>query len=786
MRLLDIATGTSRKTKTWKNKRVSWEELLERLASVTRTGETVAEYVRMSKDRQSAIKDVGGFVGGYCRNGDRSDVDHRSIVTLDADFADDALWGDWCLTYGQTAAVYSTHKHKPDAPRLRLVVPLARDVSPDEYQAISRRIADDLGIDKFDDTTYSPQRLMYWPSCSYDGEYIFEHLDGDLLDPDAVLATYHDWRDMSAWPMSSRVTEAVHRSADKQKDPIQKPGLVGAFCRTYTIQEAIERYVPAYEPAGDGRYTYKDGSTAAGVVIYEDKFAYSHHATDPASGQLCNAWDLVRLHHFADLDDGRDEDTAPTKLPSYKAMVELALQDEAVRAAAVRERTEAVMGDFDALPEGLPEGLPTDWTTKLRMTDKGAIAATIDNVALILTHDPRLAGCLGINDFQHTLVALRDLPWRKVAGNGDEAWTDADDALLRHYLEKAYGIAGKDKIFDGVNVAAQKHTFHPVREYLDGCVWDGVPRVEELLIRYMGAEDTPYTRAVTRKHLAASVARIMRPGTKYDQVLTLRGRQGMGKSTLIARLGGAWYSDTFTTVTGKEAYEQVQGVWAVEIGELAGMKKSEVETTKLFISKTEDRFRPAYGRRIESYPRQCVFWATTNEQTFLRDTTGNRRWWVVDTPNTPQGNIFEELTPETVRLIWAEAVELWKKGEPLWLPAELEAEARRVQDAYTEDNAQTGIVADYLDRLLPEGWDTMDAYDRRTWLSSGQDGTVRRSTVSNIEIWVEALGMDQGKLGRVEAKEIQGIVASIGGWRYRPDKKKRVPPYGTQRYYERG
>lgn len=782
-RLLDIATGTSRKTKKWKNKQTTWAALAHRLENVTRTAETVAEYNRMGRDRQSAIKDVGGFVGGYCRGGDRTDIDHRSLLTLDADFADRGLWDDWLMIYGQAGAIYSTHKHRPEAPRLRLVIPLARDVSPDEYQAISRRVAADLGIDKFDDTTYQPQRLMYWPSCSYDGEYVCEHTDGDFLDPDAVLATYHDWRDMSSWPMSSRVTDAAHRSADKQKDPLEKPGLVGVFCRTYTIQEAVAKYVPTYEPCGDGRYTYTEGSTAAGVVIYDDKFSYSHHSTDPAGGQLCNAWDLVRIHHFHDLDDGRDEDATPTKLPSYKAMTELALQDEAVRQASVQERIRQASDDFGEIPDDDPEAKA--WMKRLQLTEKGAIASTIDNVATILDNDPRLAGRLAVNDFQHTLVAVSDLPWRKVNAQQDQAWNDSDDALLRHYLERTYGLTGKDKIFDGVNVSAQGHAFHPVREYLEGCEWDGEPRVEELLIRYLGAPDNDYVRAVTRKHLVASVARIMRPGTKYDQVLAIRGRQGIGKSTLIARLGGQWYSDTFTTVTGKEAYEQVQGVWAVEIGELAGMRKSEVETTKLFISKTEDRFRPAYGRRIESFPRQCTFWATTNEMQFLRDTTGNRRWWVVDTPNEPTGDLWKELTPETVRLIWGEAVEMWKKGEPLYLSAKLEAEARRVQTAYSEENAQAGLVEEYLERRLPDGWEDMDTWQRREWLKSGVEGTRERTTVCHLEIWAEALDGDPTRLDRSSLKDLQGIMSSIGGWVYRMDRKKRIQPYGIQRYYEK-
>ena len=321
---LDTATGVSRKTKTWKNKPLKWSELLSRLENTTRTPETVAEYKAMSRDQQSDIKDVGGFVGGYCNNGSRSDIAFRSVLCLDADFADAELWPDWELLYGNAAAIYSTHKHTEKQPRLRLVIPLSRNVTPDEYQAIGRRVADTLGIDKFDDTSYQPQRMMYWPSTSQDGEYIFNYTDAPLLDPDAVLATYHNWADVSSWPMSSRVAEVMKKTAAKQKDPLEKGGLVGAFCRAYSIQEAIEAYVPNYVPCDEpGRYTYTEGSTAAGVVIYDDKFSYSHHATDPASLQLCNAWDLVRLHKFGQLDADEDPSKAVSSLPSYKAMAEL-------------------------------------------------------------------------------------------------------------------------------------------------------------------------------------------------------------------------------------------------------------------------------------------------------------------------------------------------------------------------------------------------------------------------------------------------------------------------------
>lgn len=780
---LDIALGNSRKTKTWKNKPVRWSELLDRLSKTTRTPETVAEYKTMSRNQQSDIKDVGGFVGGYCNNGSRSDIRFRSVLCLDADFADADLWPDWELLYGNAAAVYSTHKHTAEKPRLRLVVPLSRNVSPDEYQAIGRRVAATLGIDKFDDTSYQPQRMMYWPSTSQDGEYLFDYLDAPILDADAILATYHNWADVSSWPMSSRVAEVVKRTTAKQKDPLEKGGLVGAFCRAYyPIQEAIEAYVPEYQPCNEhNRYTYTEGSTSAGVVIYDDRFSYSFHGTDPASGQTCNAWDLVRLHKFGALDADIDPDTPTNRRPSFKAMTELAAEDSRVKAQLINDRTAQAAEDFGDIPE--EETKPTDWTKKLKFTEKGGIAQTIENVVLILQNDPKLTGCLAFNEMDHQIVARKPLPWRGVKGSSQ--WIDADDAALRFYLEKFYGITGKDRIFDAVNVVAPQHSFHPVRDYLNGCTWDGVQRVETLLVDYLGAEDNDYTRAVTRKTLAAAVARVFRPGCKFDYMLTLRGRQGLGKSALIAKLGGDWFSDTFTTLQGKDAYEQVQGVWIMEVGELAGMRKAEAETIKLYISKQTDRFRPAYGRRLQEFPRQCVFIGTTNETQFLRDTTGNRRFWIVDTPNEPTHDLWEELTPETVRRIWAEAMEIYKAGEKLYLPRELEAIAREVQESYEEENPKAGIVSDYLDRLLPEDWDGMDTYSRRSWLESSAVGTVKRGAVCTYEIWAEALGGNPDKLDRYVAKEIRDIMAGLPEWRNQGAKLLTIHPYGRQRYYKR-
>lgn len=781
-RALSIATGTGRWAKKWKNTTVSWSELLDRLSHFVVTNETVAQYKAMDRKRQAEIKDVGAFVGGYCKDGSRSNTTRRSCLCLDADYADADLWPDWGIMYGCAAAIYSTHKHTPEAPRLRLVIPLARDVDPDEYVALGRKIAGDLGIDKFDDTTYQPQRLMYWPSRSCDAEEVFLHLDADLLDPDTVLSRYDDWRDISAWPVSSRVAELVHRSAVKQKDPLTKPGLVGAFCRTYSIHEAIEKLLPdVYLPCEDchDRYTYAGGSTAAGVVVYEDKFSYSYHATDPTSNQLVNAWDLVRIHLFGDQDTDRRADTPATQLPSYRAMSELAMADESVRVALVNDRMNEVTSDF----EGIDDDDPDAWKKNLELSEKGGVRSSIGNIRLILENDPALKGCIAWDEMDNMIAVRKDLPWRKVDGRREQTWLNSDDANLRLYLEQTYTIIGKEKILDGVETTAQAHKFHPIRDFIRSAEWDGIPRVDTLLVRYLGAEDTPYTRAVTRKTLVGAVARVFQPGVQFDYMLTLQGKQGIGKSTFISRLAGKWYSDSFSTVTGKEAYEQVRRAWIIEVGELAGMKKAEAEQIKLFISKREDQYRPAYGRQIEVYPRQCIFIGTTNEVEFLRDATGNRRFWIVTTPNSDTRVDFRtELTDEVVHQIWAEAYLYYKQGETLYLDdAEVEASALRIQEEFAEKDDRVGPVYQYLHRLLPENWDELDLYARRAWLESDAEGTEPRRKVCRMEVWCEVFDGAPGKMSRYDSKAIHNMLLMCG-WKYK-GSNLRFSAYGTQKGY---
>lgn len=787
---IHIATFPSRLAKTGKNKAIRWSEFLDTILVTTKTKETLRDYLKMGKDEQDQIKDVGGFVGGWLKEGRRKteNLEHRTLLTLDADFANSDLLDLFDLIYGCAAAVYPTHKHTPEKPRLRFIVPLSRPVTAEEYEAVGRRVAYDLGIDQFDDTTYQPTRIMYYPSTPADGVFTPDHRDGPWLDPDAILSQYHDWRDTSYWPTSSRVDEARKREAKKQGDPLEKPGLVGAFCRCYSVDAAIEKFLPGVYTscAMAGRYTYAKGSTSAGLVLYDDGvFAYSNHATDPASGKLCNAFDLVRIHMYGEQDEDVKPDTPMSRRPSFLSMSDFAAADAEVKRLLNRERQERARSDFEAPVEVDDES----WADDLETDRKGKVLSTIDNVYIILLHDPLLKGAVAYNDLKVRPVALRDLPWRKVAEHvNGSTWNDSDDSELRWYLEKYYKLTGKEKIMDGMMKTAKANAIHPIKDYLEGLSWDGIPRLDTLLIDYLSAEDTPYVRAVTRKTFTAAVARIFRPGCKFDYVMVLAGPQGRGKSTLVAKMSNGWYTDSLAGIGTKEAYEGIQGFWLVELGELAAMRKLEIETIKNFISKQVDSYRTAYGRRVEDHPRQCVFIGTTNSTAFLRDDTGNRRFWPVRLGERPPAKtVWGDLTQPVIDQLWAEAVTLYRDGEPLVLPSELSASAEEQQQNFTEDDPRAGEVAEFLDRLLPEDWEKKDKAARQLWLSdelTGGQGVIRRNRVCIIEIWNELFQEDTGKLDRSRGDQLRAIMRNMPGWKESP-KKQKCGPYGTQRCFER-
>ncbi|GBZ47920.1 TPA: hypothetical protein OVR50_000877 [Staphylococcus aureus] len=569
--------AASRLSTHWTNHNMAWSDFMQKLAQTVRTKEDLTEYNKMSKSEQADIKDVGGFVGGYLKEGKRraGQVMNRSMLTLDIDYAAQDMTDILSMFYDFAYCLYSTHKHREISPRLRLVIPLKRNVNADEYEAIGRKVADIVGMDYFDDTTYQPHRLMYWPSTSNDAEFFFTYEDLPLLDPDKILNEYVDWTDTLEWPTSSREESKTKRLADKQGDPEEKPGIVGAFCRAYTIEEAIETFIPdLYEKHSTNRYTYHEGSTAGGLVLYENnKFAYSHHNTDPVSGMLVNSFDLVRIH--------------------------------------------------------------------------------------------------------------------------------------------------------------------------------------------------------------------------------LYGAQGVGKSALLKKLGGAWFSDSLVSVTGKEAYEALQGVWLMEMAELAATRKAEVEAIKHFISKQVDRFRVAYGHYIEDFPRQCIFIGTTNKVDFLRDETGGRRFWPMTVnPERVEVN-WSKLTKEEIDQIWAEAKYYYEQGEELFLNPELEEEMRSIQSKHTEESPYTGIIDEYLNTPIPSNWEDLSIFERRRFyqgdvdmLPTGNVDYVERNKVCALEVFVECFGKDKGdSRGSMEIRKISNILRQLDNWSvYDGNKSGKIrfgKDYGVQIAYVR-
>lgn len=754
-----IAVGQSRKELNWKNQEMQWSDFVKKLSSPVRTKESYEEYRAFPKTKRDEIKDVGGYVGGSLKGGRRKAdaVAWRSLLTLDIDNVPQGydLWPTVSEVMCYAAVLYSTHSHTEDKQRLRLVLPLSRRVNSDEYAAVSRRIAADIGIDMCDDTTYEQHRLMYWPSASYDAPYRFEVSDDNWIDVDEILSRYSDWRDPAEWPQSSRKTSTIKRMAQRQGEPTEKAGLIGAFCRAYSIEDAIEAFLlEVYSKCSNGRYTYCEGSTAGGLIIYEDgKFAYSHHGTDPTGGKLCNAFDLVRIHKFGVLDEDVPSDTAVTKLPSYKAMREFARTDP------------ETCGHADGFDDG--DEAEVEWKKKLTLTSAGKIENAVANVVTILENDTKVADKFMFDEFKERAVITDDLPWIRLAKRTSADWVDADDSGLRMYLEKRYGIDNITKIKDGLEVVMSRHRVHPVKDYLTGLVWDEQPRIEKLLVDHLGAEDCEYTRAVTRKALIGAVARIMKAGCKHDHMLVLIGPQGCGKSTTLARLGREWFSDSMYTVAGKDAYEQLQGHWIIEMGEMAATRKAELEQIKQFVSKQTDSYRAAYARRTQEHPRQCAFFGTTNDIEFLKDLSGGRRFWPVVVEGTGE-NLFESLNDEFVDQVWAEALTYFKRGEKWHLSRKMENEAKIRQEQHTEQSSKKGMIENYLDILLPKNWYELSIGDRQMFIQGegfDEEGTEPRTAISAIEIWCECFRGDPKMFNLVQAREINMIMRKFENWK---------------------
>lgn len=520
MRDLAIAYGNNRQAKKWVNKKTKYADLKERLKVTIRTTESAEEYAKMSKSARDAAKDHGGFVGGVLAGGRRKvdTVESRSMIALDGDRIDTDFLDNYETNAPYTSFLYTTHSHTPDNPRVRLIFPLTRDITAEEFVAVSRYLAQMLGIDYFDECSYQPNQLMYWPSSPQNGVFVFKEVEKAWLNPDDILSAHPEWTDPTRLPTSSRESKANQITQQKVQDPLTKEGTVGLFNRVFfPVTRALDTFLSDIYEATDNenRYHLIAASSMAGVEIKDDKFVYSHHAKDPAYLKLCNAFDIVRIHKFGDLDEKA----------SFKEMCEFAMQQDEVKLQAANERLAEAEADFTVTDD--------DWKKRLKYQPKTSMLEnSVYNLNLILANDPDFAN-FAFNEMANRIQVTGPLPWERPEGN--QFWRDADTAQLKSIIDIRYlPFSSRNHDVAFTKIADDRH-FHPIRDYLNSLPqWDGIERVEDIFIKYLQADDTEYVRTVTRKTFAAAVARIYVPGTKFDCVPVLDGDQGIGKSTIVA------------------------------------------------------------------------------------------------------------------------------------------------------------------------------------------------------------------------------------------------------------
>lgn len=759
-RELMISEGGSRKEINWKPVKIYWSEFVERLRVPARGTETLEQFLAMPKAQQDELKDVGGFVGGSLAGGRRknSSVTGRCLIALDLDNIPAGQTEDVLKRVdglGCAAVVYSTRKHAAYAPRLRIIIPTDKDMTADEYEPCARKLAALIGISFCDPTTFEVSRFMYWASVSSGADFIHRVYDKPFCSASGILGMYQDWKSVQEWPRVPGEDAVIDRNRKRQEDPTEKGGIIGAFCRVYDVPAAMDAFIPgAYtETDNIGRYTYNGGSTSGGAVLYDaGKFLYSHHATDPAGGKLCNAFDLVRIHKFGVLDEGAKPGTAHSKLPSFIEMCKFAGQDKQICLEMAREKFSG--GDKKHNDE---------WLSQLDWKDNN-LSRTAKNIMLILENAEELAGKFQYDLFSERIYVTGSLPWNPE--DKKRELTDSDMSGLRVFLETSYGLTGKEKIQDSFDTFIRKNATHAVREYLNGLSWDGVPRLDEVLIDYLGAEDTAYTRKVARKLFVAGVARVFHPGIKYDYMVVLIGEQGTGKSTFARTMGVDWFSDslTITDMRDKTAAEKLLGVWINEIPEMDGFSKVDASTVKAFMTKESDRFRPAYGRLTVNRLRQSIMVGTSNKKEFLTDETGNRRFWPVDIGvEKPTKSVFTELKP-VIGQVWAEAVLRWKMGESIYSDAEMAAYAEQQQEGHRQEDPRTGMVETFLKKPIPVDWYSRDLQARRGYITGAyiyHGETIERRKICAAEVWVECFGNQLSMLTRKDARQINAILRQL-------------------------
>ena len=404
-----------------------------------------------------------------------------------------------------------------------------------------------------------------------------------------------------------------------------------------------------------------------------------------------------------------------------------------------------------------------DWRMKLKLNDRAKLIECWQNVYTYLEHHPEWSGVLALDTFAQRIVKRKPPPFASGAAG---AWTPEDDSELGLWLANLTGsdsfvVKGKQGLIDGVSACAARHKFHPVREFLGACKLPEKRRIETWLTDFLGVKPTPYTKAVGRYFLINMVARIMEPGCIMRSVLVLEGPQNRGKSTALYTLAQPWFADSHFDLQSKDAFEAIQGVWLYEISEMEQFNKAETTRVKQFISSREDNYRPPYERRAQRIARQVAFGGTTNDRRYLKDWTGNTRFWPVQCME--EGEILIEELAAARDGLMAEAFDLYQN------------KARR-HPTRAEEAELFG--PEQAERMPEHPW-TEPIY--RALEEPNADGArLREVTVSKV--LHDILKIDYGRQTPGMERDVGLILTRVLGWQHKRVSKHSGP---RPRYYVR-
>ncbi len=692
-----ISCAGTRREVVWRPQRMLWSEFIRKASQPVVSPETFQEYKAMSGGQQDDLKDVGGYVGGTLKDNRRrtGNVISRCLITLDADSipaggTDGILMRVSAL--GCAYAVYSTRKHESAAPRLRIVIPTDRDMTAEEYEPVARKLADLIGMGFFDPASFRVAQFMYWASRCSDGEWVFLYEDRPFLRVDGILGMYADWRNTAAWREVPGIGKIINRSARKQQDPREKEGIIGAFCRVYDIPAAIDTFLAdVYEDCGNGRYTYREGSAAAGAVLYDGgRFLYSNHATDPAGQMLCNSYDLVRVHLFGHLDSDAKPDTPTPKLPSAQAMREYALQDEAVR----QEHVNSMFGAKNSEREPYPDIQVSKQGKISLLPTAGNLKTLLKNSGIHISYDMLL---------RRIIVESPDPALDEKFNGSTNGYNNLLVFCADQFVRDGLRVS-TSKVHEWITALADENKRNAAREYLEkvGAAYSRTQEVSRLFNCIRVSGDTDFYKMLLRKWLCQGVAMAHNERGKFgaDGVLVLKGPQGIGKTTFFRKccaIGQNYFIEGASLDGSKDKLMESTRGWIAELGELPRSMKDQ-EFMKAFITSPSDTFRAPYDKKADTYPRLTSFGATTNSDQFLKE-ENSRRYWTIEAEDID----LDTLTGINFDAVWAEAMALYRLLGSLSfrLTAAERAALARENRSFQIVSDEEAILRDMLDWSQP-------------------------------------------------------------------------------------